>query len=257
MPPILRAAPFVGPGPLSRAAVLLGLLGLMAAIGPVAAAAPEASTPGDEATAHALMRAEPPDWDAARRAFAGAAEAGSATAMAHLGWFHEQGHGVPVSAPLAAFWYEQAFHAGARHLALKLGWLYLGDGVLRDRALAERWFRRAIAAGDLAANVALASVLIADAQGGIDPERVDEALALLQPALDGGVMVASYFLARIHLEGIGTQPVDHRRGLAYAELGAAHGYPQRSQERVSAAASFVDADFVSAVPGTVVPGATR
>lgn len=183
--------------------------------------------PSAEAQAHEYLRHDPPRWEEARDAFGQAAQAGSATAMAHLGWLHEQGHGVPVSHPLAVIWYQQAYHAGARHLALKLGWLHLGgDEAVRDRAVAERWFRRAIAAGDLAANVALASVLVADAQGGVAPQRISEARALLETALDGELLIASYFLARIYLEGIGTQGVDYDRALTYTTLGANGGHPQ-------------------------------
>ncbi|MFU8815652.1 MAG: tetratricopeptide repeat protein [Pseudomonadales bacterium] len=180
-----------------------------------------------EAAAHGYLNHDPPRWDLARDAFTQAASAGSPTAMAHLGWIHEHGHGGAVSHPLAAHWYAKAYHAGARHLALKLGWLYLGgDEAIRDRTVAESWFRHAIEAGDLPAHVALASVLVADAQGGIAPARVHEARELLQTALAGELLIASYFLARIYLEGIGTQSVDYAKALPYIRLGAEHGHPQ-------------------------------
>ncbi len=180
-----------------------------------------------EIAAHRHMEHQPIDWGAVRELLAEAARDGSPTAMARLGWIHEKGHGVEVSLPLAVIWYTRAVESGAGELALKLGWLHLGgEEAVRDRGLAERWFRRVIDAGDPEGNVALASVLIADALGGKAPERVDEARELLESALDKGLPIAAYFLARIHLEGIGTQPVDHDRALPYVRHGSEHGHPR-------------------------------
>ena len=181
-----------------------------------------------ETRAHAFMALDPPDWESARESFQEAAEAGSPTAMSHLGWIYEQGHGTPKDGEQAAEWYARAARAGAHQFAIKLGWMYLGggDGVARDRARAEFWFAQAIEAGHAPARIAWASVLIADAQGGRDPERVSEARELLVTALDEGYPLAAFFLARLYLEGIGGHPVDAERAAHYTRIGAEDGNSQ-------------------------------
>lgn len=177
-----------------------------------------------ELTAQTLMRLDPPDWAGAREAFEEAAEAGSPSAMSYLGWIYETGKGIPKNGVQAAHWYARAARAGAHEYAVKLGWMYLGgDGVRADRAQAETWFNSAIAAGHAPAKIAWASVLIADAQGGRDPERVEEARALLEDALADGQPLASYFLARLYIEGIGDHPVDSDRAAHYTRIGAEAG----------------------------------
>jgi uncharacterized protein len=206
---------------------LFAILVLSLCASPLSAQPPPDGLHPAEIAGQRHMEQKPVDWDAAREALAEAARDGSPTAMAHLGWIHEMGHGVRVSHPLAVIWYTRAVESGAGDLALKLGWLHLGgDEAVRDRGLAERWFRHVIDAGNPEGNVALASVLIADALGGKAPERVDEARELLESALDKGLPVAAYFLARIHLEGIGTQRVDHDRALPYVSSGSEYGDPR-------------------------------
>jgi uncharacterized protein len=201
-----------------------------------------ASVPGDDAgverpgnhgglpaetRAHAAMALDPPDWDTARNAFLEAAEAGSPTAMSHLGWMYEEGHGVAVNGPVAAEWYARAAAAGAPEYALKLGWMYLiGDLVEQSRTLAEFWFVVAIEAGHSPARIALASVLIADAQGSINPQRVGEARELLEQALADGHPTAAFFLARLYIEGLGGHPMDEAMAAHYTRLGAEQGNAQ-------------------------------
>lgn len=214
----------------------LALAGWALAAEPAAATTPSSTIPGPdnaapsadpEARAHALMAQDPPDWAGAHAAFEAAAAAGSASAMSYLGWLYEEGHGVPADGARAAAWYARAARAGALDYAVKLGWMFLaGDGVPADRAQAEAWFKYAIAGGHAPAQIALASVLIADAQGGRDPHRVSEANALLQQALDAGQDLATLFLTRLYLEGIGGHPVDDERAAHYARIGAAAGQPQ-------------------------------
>ena len=178
-----------------------------------------------EALAHAAMALEPPDWAVALDAFTQAAEAGSPTAMSYVGWIHEKGHGVPRDGEKAAEWYARAARAGAHDFAVKLGWMYLGgDGVAKDRERAEAWFSRAVDAGHGPGKIAWASVLIADAQGGRNPERVFEARALLEEALEHGLVLASYFLARLYIEGIGGHPVEEVPAAHYTRIGAESGH---------------------------------
>ena len=177
-----------------------------------------------ELAAH--QQAETGNWEAARQSFAKAAEQGSPTAMAWLGLIHEEGRGVDASDAMAASWYSRAVEAGAEHLALKLGWLYLSSSTIRDQARAEQWFRYGIDQGDLSAHVALASLLIADALGGKDVERVHQAREWLLTAHAGGQPVAKFFLTRLYLEGIGGHPLDYAKAYHYASLGADEGHPQ-------------------------------
>ncbi|MFU8896906.1 MAG: tetratricopeptide repeat protein [Gammaproteobacteria bacterium] len=188
-------------------------------------APPATATPDAEARAHEYLAQSPPDWAAARAAFEAAAEAGSPSAMSYLGWLHEQGHGTPRDGARAAEWYARAANAGAHAFAVKLGWMYLGgDGVPRDRALAERWFLQAIEAGHVPARLAWASVLIADALGEQESEHVGEARALLESALEDGLTLAAYFLARLYIEGIGGHPVDDDMAIHYTRIGAQDGH---------------------------------
>lgn len=180
-----------------------------------------------ELRAQGLMRSEPPAWDLVRAEFFKAASDGSPTAMAHLGHIHEQGLGVDPSEPLAVIWYSRAVAAGADHLALKLGWMYLlGGEAVRDRERAEMWFRHAIDSGDLDAHVALASVLIAEARQGGSSGRVEEAVALLRSAQHESHPVANFFLAGVYLEGVGEIASDYGLARHYAHLGAEQGHPQ-------------------------------
>jgi len=186
-----------------------------------------AGTAPAEARAHAHMAADPTEWNAARAAFVEAAEQGSPTAMSHLGWMYEEGHGVAVDGERAAHWYGRAARAGAYDYAMKLGWMYLGgQGVARDRAQADDWFGFAIEAGHVPAHVAYASVLISDALGGRDPERVFEARTLLETALAHDYRLAAQFLARLYMEGIGGHPVDAARAAHYAQISANEGNAQ-------------------------------
>jgi uncharacterized protein len=211
------------PGALFLAAVLWVFLA-----GPLAAGSDLHDGAGEpEARAHAYMALDPPDWESARAAFEEAAEAGSPTAMSYLGWMYEEGHGVAPDGELAAHWYGRAALAGAHDFAIKLGWMYLaGDGVTRDREQAEHWFRQAIDAGHAPARTALASVLIADALGGRETERVFEARSLLEEALEEGHLLAAYFLARLYIEGIGGHPVEDGLALHYTRIGAESGHAQ-------------------------------
>lgn len=201
---------------------LFPLLLLFVCTLPVAQAADAWSSIEGQARQHA----EAGEWAAAREGFAEAAQAGSPTAMAWLGVIHEEGRGVEASDALAVSWYGRAVEAGATHLAVKLGWLHLsGDAIVRDRHLSEQWFRYAIERGERDAMVALSSVWIADAQGGLTRE-MGQVSEWLLTAHEGGHKVAKFFLARLYLEGIGGHPLDYQQAYDYARLGAEEGHPQ-------------------------------
>ncbi len=177
-----------------------------------------------EARAHALMKLDPPDWQGARTAFEAAAEQGSMQAASYLGWMYENGHGVAQDHQTAAAWYQRVAEHGMHDYAVKLGWMHLGSSQLpRNREQAEFWFGKAIDAGYLPANIALASVLIADAVGGLGHERMDESRELLEQALSGELPLAALFLARLYVEGIGGHPVDDALGAYYTRISAEDG----------------------------------
>jgi uncharacterized protein len=180
-----------------------------------------------ERRAHDLMRQDPPDFAGARMWFERAALQGSPRAASYMGWFYENGQGVQRDHAMAARWYAEAAVAGAHDFALKLGWMYLGGSQLEpDRGLAEYWFRQAIDAGYHSAHIALASVLIADAVGGKDIQRVSEARELLETALENDHRLAAFFLARLYVEGVGGHPVDAELGARYARISAEDGQAQ-------------------------------
>lgn len=170
------------------------------------------------------MENDPPDFDGARGLFEQAARLGSPRAASYMGWLYENGHGVAKDDAAAAQWYVRAADGGAHEFALKLAWMYLGRSrLVPDRGLSEYWFTRAIDAGHYPANVAFASVLIADALGGKGVGRVFEARTLLEEALDNGIGVAAFFLARLYVEGIGGHPTDAELGARYARISAEQG----------------------------------
>lgn len=217
-----------------RRAMLAVVLGL-ATMGPgriTAGSAPIPTEAGQVASrsaaewlaqAQAARQAEPVDWVAVREAYEAAAALGSLPAMSQVGWIHEQGLGTPVDLVAAARWYAPVAKGGQDDFAIKLGWMYLQPELGPDRAQSEAWFQTAIARDSAAARVALASVLVADAQGGRDPARVTEAQALLETALRQGHPLASRFLARIHVEQIGGYASTPASRLHYTRLAAEDG----------------------------------
>lgn len=174
------------------------------------------------AIAEASMARHPRDWQEIRHAYEVAAALGSLQAMSYVGWIHEHGHGTPRDLALAARWYGPVADSGADAFSIKLGWLYLRPELGADRVASEHWFGQAIARGSDSARVALASVWVADAHGG-DTRRLDEAHALLLTALEHGHPLASRFLARIHVEGIGGYPSTPELRLHYTRLAANDG----------------------------------
>ena len=194
------------------------------------AGAPEAAAPApwvdSEREALRLIEADPPDWTGAHEAFGQAATLGSIRAQSYLGWMYEHGHGVEANAHEAARRYAEVARAGGHEFALKLGWMYLGTTLGPDREQAEHWFGQAIEAGYLPANVALASLLVADALGGVGVERVGEARGLLEYALARGERLAAFFLARLYVEGIGGHPVEPVLAARYTRLAAEDGHAQ-------------------------------
>lgn len=110
------------------------------------------------------------DFEAARRAFRTAAEAGDARAQYNLGVMHERGLGVTADAGRAADWYVRAAEQGLVQAQHNLGALYLkGEGVERNGIEAARWFGYAAEQGSLAAQINLAEIYLNGLDVGRDP----------------------------------------------------------------------------------------
>jgi uncharacterized protein len=173
------------------------------------------------------METDPPDVKETRHWLKEAARAGSGDAMGMLGVMHAEGLGVEEDAAKAVHWFTRAVEAGAREYTLQLGWLHLhGRGVPRNRERAEHWFRQGIEADLHPARLALASMLIADVHAGESPERVREAERLLTEALDDDVIMASFLLAQLHIEGAGAIKPDPVKAVRYTRMGAEQGHAQ-------------------------------
>jgi len=158
--------------------------------------------------------------------FRSAAEAGSATALAYMGWFHEQGEGVEQDGDKAVHWYALAVEAGAEQYSLHLAWMFLqGEVVEHDRERADHWFEYGIEQGSSESMLAYGSVLYADMLAGDDdPAKGRRTQALLLAALEDGQMFAPRFLARMYFDGVGVEQ-DPELGLAAVRLGAGMGDP--------------------------------
>ncbi|MEX0731458.1 MAG: tetratricopeptide repeat protein [Aquisalimonadaceae bacterium] len=165
-----------------------------------------------------------PNYAEAVRWYRSAAEGGSRTALAYMGWFYEEGRGVARDGERAVRWYRRAVEAGEVRYSLHLAWIHMqGELVEQNRAEADRWFRYGIARDMSEARLAYGSVLYADLLGGHgDEETGREAERLLLKALEDGQMYATRFLSRMYLDGTGVER-DVERGLNAVRLGADTG----------------------------------
>ena len=167
-----------------------------------------------------LAHANRQDYDQALKWLESAAEAGNARAKVNLGYFHQEGLGMDPDGPQALDWYERAVKAGRTDHATRVAWAYLeGDWVTPDRETAEHWFQVAINAGHHEAHLGIGSVLLSDVVGSGNTELAERAQAHFEAALEEGLDMGSYYLARMYREGIGIEP-DPERALDYLYLGA-------------------------------------
>jgi len=169
-----------------------------------------------------------PDLVEARRWLEAAAGGGSVEAMGAAGWLYQQGLGVEPDADRALDYYTQAYEAGEDEYGLRIAWMHVqGLGMEPDRIQGEEWFRRVIDERDnSAARLALATLLVSDAMSSLRPDRAAEARDLLTRALDDGMEEAAYYLARMHIEGVGNVPADRGLAARYTRMGAEAGNPQ-------------------------------
>lgn len=215
-----------------RLAVAVGVVALLAPIPALAESelcpwSPAAVTelPVEDRLAMGLRYAEAQAHVQALKWLQSAAAGDSAEAMIHLGYFYQHGYGVEPDGEQALHWFERGVMAGESAFAQRLAWDYLeGDLVEPDRDRAEHWFQVAIADGRHEAHLGLGSVLLADVAGG-DDDRAEDARDHFEAALDEGLTLASYYLARMYREGLGID-TDEEKALHYLTIGAESGDPQ-------------------------------
>jgi TPR repeat protein len=175
--------------------------------------------------AEGFLALDPPNLTEARLWLESAAAGGSTEALAAIGWLYEQGLGVEANPQRAMEYYARAYTRGAPEYGLRLGWMFVhGIGVRADRPQGEAWFRRVLREHAYPpANLALASLLLADAAAQMRPEAALEARTLLETALAAGLLEAALELARLHSVGLGPIEVDPPRAIHYARISAEHG----------------------------------
>jgi TPR repeat protein len=102
-------------------------------------------------------------WSSGRRrqaflAFKEAAEAGDPDCFLNLGYFYSEGIGTRRNDAVALKWYRRAYRTSSRaSAACNIGCVFRDRG---DRATATRWFRRAIALGDVDTGLNLAKMYL-------------------------------------------------------------------------------------------------
>lgn len=165
-------------------------------------------------------------YDAARAIgyFERAATAGVADGNLRLGDLYRDGmFGLPPNGVEAAAYYTRALDGTSRRdtAATRLAELFRNgaEGLPPDVAVAKTYYERAIVEGNLAAQRALAAMLIDTAAPGAD---VSESVALLADAAEKHDADAATALSTLYLKGEVVEP-DYEAALRYAELARAEG----------------------------------
>ncbi|MEI2417895.1 tetratricopeptide repeat protein [Orrella sp. JC864] len=180
-----------------------------------------------------------------------AAAAGYTYAVYTMGWFHEQGYGVPRDLGMAESWYRKAAAMGHGAAWKNIGQLYLVHDENRNLDKAADAFAHPAKAGDPVAMGVLAYVL-RERDGRGDKERAldwsvkaaqagnttgmllaghyyndrkdrQSALRWYQQAADKGQPTAMYMVGQYWHYGLGV-PKDTRRALQYYERAANEGF---------------------------------
>ena len=110
----------------------------------------------------------------------------------------------------AISWYEAADAANHPKASCAIGYLYLnGCGVTENIDLAEQYFNRAVAFGDMEGYVGLGRVALKK-----DPVQGEEALGLFNKANRAGIVDGIYFVGYLAEKGIGLDEPNYSRALA-------------------------------------------
>jgi len=160
------------------------------------------------------------DYDAAIASWQPLAERGQRAAMTYMGYFHENGLGVPVDAAKAADYYRQAADAGDAMAGNRLGVMLAGGrGVAKDEAAAVTRFRQAADAGLAVAHLNLGTM---QEHGLGAPADRDAAIASYLAAVQGGELRAATNLGTLALDAP-QQTLDGRTAADWFRLAALQG----------------------------------
>jgi TPR repeat protein len=117
----------------------------------------------DEDAILALFDAASDAWDEGDEAkalalFKQAADQGDLPSMLNIGYFYDEGLGVPIDKGAAMHWYRKAFDLGEASAGHNIAILYREQD---DPKSAAEWFAKAVEAGDMDAHVELAKAYLA------------------------------------------------------------------------------------------------
>ena len=163
--------------------------------------------------------APPPEVLAATRA---AADAGDATAQAHLGWWYQHGITGPVDLEQAETWYRRGADGGNAMAQFLLARLYLSQKRAEE---AVQWLRRAADGGDVSAKAWMAWAYRTGTGVAADD---DEARRWQTLAADSGVALAQTAVGRQLLRDAGDKPgtdADRAAGVDWLAKAAAQQEP--------------------------------
>ena len=128
------------------------------------------------------------------------AESGDPKAMFHMGKLAVHGIGLPQDMRVAEAWYKKAIAAGEMRAACNLGWIYqYGFGeIAPDKEEAFRLLSMGAECGINVARASLGNMLLAGEGRPADP---DQGLHFLEEAFEGGYTNAANLLADAYLGG--------------------------------------------------------
>lgn len=125
-------------------------------------------------------------WDSGQfrsafRLMLSAAKLGDSGAMLNLGYFYDLGIGVKANRGSAMLWYKRALHRGFATAANSIGTIYRDE---RKTRLALHWFEKAVALGDIDANLNIAHIHIRVLKNPQAATRYMKAINAAKPGID-------------------------------------------------------------------------
>ena len=118
---------------------------------------PTSSERAESIHLQAHVKWETGDFRSAVRLMRAAAKLGAYGSKNNLGYMYDLGIGVKKNPRLAMGWYRRAFRAGNVGSATNIGTIYRDE---MKSSLALRWFHKAVALGDIDANLDIANLLV-------------------------------------------------------------------------------------------------
>jgi hypothetical protein len=155
--------------------------------------------------------------------YLGATERQKATDNYNLGLAYENGQGVPKDEAQADSWFRKAAEQGNADAQERLGEMYSygQGGIAKDETLAVSWFRKAAEQGNAAAQNSL-GVAYLTGQGGLAKDEA-QAVSWYRKAAEQENEYAQSNLGAMYVGGIGGLPVDHAQAVSWWRKAAAQG----------------------------------